>query len=63
MVISPKYRAWIVGAAIAAATVVFQTLADFDPTTIVDWQAWAIGIGAAVVRQVAVFMTGKLAGG
>ena len=51
------------GAAIAGATVVLQALAEFDPNTIVDWKAWAVGIGAGVVRQVAIYLTGVVVGG
>jgi len=39
--------------AIAIAVVVFTALVTFDPTQIGDWQAWAVGIGASVVRVVA----------
>lgn len=34
----------------AITTVVLQALVDFDPSTITDWQAWAVGIGAGAVR-------------
>lgn len=57
-----KYRTLIVGAAIAGATVVFQALAEFNPDVIVDWKTWAVGIGAGVVRQVSIYVTGWLAG-
>lgn len=39
---------WLV--AVAVLTVVLQALVEFDPATISDWRAWAIGIGAAMVR-------------
>ena len=58
-----KHRTAVVGAAIAGATVVLQALAEFDPNTIVDWKAWAVGIGAGVVRQVAIYLTGVVVGG
>lgn len=35
---------------VAAGTVVVQALAAFDPATIVDWRAWAVGIAAAAIR-------------
>ncbi|PZM91983.1 MAG: hypothetical protein DIU79_12290 [Actinobacteria bacterium] len=35
---------------VAVLTVLMQALAEFDPEAITDWRAWAIGIGAAMVR-------------
>ena len=40
--------AWFV--AVAVATVLFQALAEFDPTTITDYRAWGVSLGAAAVR-------------
>lgn len=39
--------------AVAAITVGVQALVEFDPSTITDWESWAIGIGAAMVRAAA----------
>jgi hypothetical protein len=43
--------AWFV--LVAAATVLFQVLAEFDPSTIEDWRTWFIALGAAMVRAAA----------
>jgi hypothetical protein len=40
--------AWAVG--MAVAVVLAQAMLTFDPTTIVDWRAWAVGIAGASVR-------------
>ena len=39
--------------AVAAITVGVQALVEFDPETITNWESWAIGIGAAMVRAAA----------
>ena len=36
--------------AVAVVTVAMQALVEFEPDAITDWQAWAVGIGAAMVR-------------
>jgi hypothetical protein len=36
--------------AVAVLTVAMQALAEFDPAMVTDWQAWAVGLGAALVR-------------
>jgi hypothetical protein len=38
---------------VAAMTVLFQVLAEFDPSTIEDWRTWFIALGAAMVRAAA----------
>lgn len=43
--------AW--AAFVAIMTVVLQALVEFDPAAISDWQAWALGIGAAGIRAAA----------
>ena len=53
-----KHSTAFVGAGIAVATVVLSALAEFDPSNIVDWRMWAVGVGAASVRQAALsFLT------
>lgn len=37
----------------AVVTVVLQALITFDPNEIVDWETWAVGIGAGAVRAAA----------
>jgi hypothetical protein len=41
------------GAVVAGCTFVLTVLVTFDPETITDWRAWAIALGAGVVRAVA----------
>ncbi len=43
--------AWFV--LVAVVTVLMEALLDFDPATITDWSAWAVGLGAASVRATA----------
>jgi hypothetical protein len=40
--------AWFV--LVAAMTVLFQVLAEFEPSTIEDWRTWFIAVGAAMIR-------------
>jgi hypothetical protein len=40
--------AWFV--LVAVMTVLFQTLAEFDPSRIEDWRTWFVALGAAMVR-------------
>jgi hypothetical protein len=58
----PTLRTIIVGGAIAAASTIFTALATFDETILVDWRTWAVGLGVAVVRNVAIFVTAQIAG-
>ena len=55
-----NWKPWAVGAAITAATVIAQAFASTDLTEIADLRAWAVGVAAATVRQVAVFIVRKL---
>ena len=43
--------AWL--ALVAAAVAALQIIVRAEPATIVDWRAWAIALGAAVVRAAA----------
>lgn len=54
------HKALFVGALIMAATPLLTALAAFDPVKITDWRAWAVGIGAASVRQVAAYLVTKI---
>lgn len=38
---------------VAVLTVLLQALVAFDPAEIADWRAWAVGLGAAMVRAAA----------
>jgi hypothetical protein len=40
--------AWFV--LVAVMTVLFQALAQFDPSAIEDWRTWFVALGAAMVR-------------
>lgn len=46
-------REVVLGAAIAAVVTLALALVTFDPATVDDWEMWAMGIGASVVRSVA----------
>lgn len=37
----------------SAATVLLLALVSFDPTTIDDWQTWAVALGAGMLRSAA----------
>ena len=54
------HKTVFVGALITVATPVLMALSSFDPTTITDWRAWGVGIGAASVRQLAAYIASKL---
>ena len=41
------------GGVVAGLTFTLTVLVTFDPETITDWRAWAIALGAGVVRAVA----------
>lgn len=62
MGLTPKrFRTIAVGAAIALATTVFTALAEFDESVLVDLETWAVGLGVAVVRNVAIYVTAQIA--
>lgn len=44
-------HALVWGAVSAVAVTVLQALVTFHPETIVDWRAWAVGLGSAAVRS------------
>lgn len=54
------YRTILVGLAVATSVPLFEALARFDPERVTDWKAWAVGVGAASVRQVGVFAIAQL---
>lgn len=37
----------------SAATVLLLALVSFDPTTVNDWQTWAVALGAGMLRSAA----------
>ena len=56
-----KWQTLVIGALVAGSVPVFEALVNFDPAAIADWRAWAVGIGAGFVRQVAVFALAQIA--
>ena len=41
------------GVLIAGVLVILQTLLTLDPTEVVDWKVWALGLAGAAVRPMA----------
>jgi hypothetical protein len=54
------YRTLLIGALIAATVPIAQALTTFNPEAITDWRAWAVGIAAGAVRQVAVYIVARI---
>ena len=52
-------KTFLVGALIACAVGIAQTLVSFDATTITDWKTWAVGLVGAFVRPVASYVVAK----
>lgn len=51
-----KHEAVFVGALIATSVPIFEALAALDPDKISDVKAWALGVFAASVRQLAIYL-------
>lgn len=56
-----KWQTLLVGALIAGSVPVFEALVKFDPAVVTDWRAWAVGIGAGFVRNVAIYVLARIA--
>ena len=50
-----------VGVLITATVPVAEALLTFNPESITDWRAWAVGIAAGSVRQVASYVLARIA--
>lgn len=54
-----KKTVWV-GALIAATVPVVGALTTFDPEKVVDLRAWAVGLAAASVRSLALYVSARL---
>lgn len=54
------YRTLVIGALVTASVPLAEAAANFNPEAISDWRTWGVGIAAASVRQVGVYVMAKL---
>tara|TARA_R110000868_G_scaffold133466_7_gene345079 strand:+ start:630 stop:833 length:204 start_codon:yes stop_codon:yes gene_type:complete len=54
------YRTLVIGALVTASVPLAEAAAKFNPDAISDVRAWAVGIAAASVRQVGVYVMAKM---
>ena len=54
-----KMKTLLVGAAIAGAVGIAQTLATFDVEQVADWRMWFGGLVGAFVRPAAAYLVSK----
>ena len=54
------YRTLIIGALVTASVPLAEAAANFNPDAITDWRTWVVGVAAASVRQVGVYVLAKL---
>ena len=54
------YRTLIIGALVTASVPLAEAAANFNPDAITDLRTWAVGVAAASVRQVGVYVLAKL---
>lgn len=58
-----QHGSWFVGAGIAIAIPAVDTLMFFDPDSITDWRKWVVGIVAASVRELFVYVRHSIKSG
>lgn len=54
------YRTLVIGALVTASVPLAEAAANFNPDAISDVRTWAVGIAAASVRQVGVYVMAKM---
>jgi len=54
------YRTLVIGALVTASVPLAEAAANFNPEAISDVRTWAVGIAAASVRQVGVYVMAKM---
>lgn len=54
------YRTLVIGALVTASVPLAEAAANFNPDAITDVRTWAVGVAAASVRQVGVYVLAKL---
>ena len=54
------YRTLVIGALVTASVPLAEAAANFNPEAISDVRTWAVGIAAASVRQVGVYIMAKM---
>ena len=54
------YHTLIIGALVTASVPLAEAAANFNPDAITDVRTWAVGVAAASVRQIGVYVLAKL---
>lgn len=57
----PSWKTVLVGVLVAGSVPVLEALTTYEPEKVTDYRVWAVGLGAAFVRQAAVALIAVVA--